>query len=491
VKAQLPIIVAVVMLTLLIGTTLFYITSTLTYTTNIRLQEQKEAVWRALDEQLTSIIVSAIANANTTAYIDFMNDMNGWNKFIGIYNDINQKVPAGGAYTRVCNVSMDWIVGNNCKLIESTRQGITREDKYNCTYCIATCYYWRVVWNQWILIGCNCSTTYYTDYDYGKFVCPGECGSNYNGPGVNEAFQWFKGNLTYILGTTYANSIARAVYSSLQNWGQIMENSGLGVTIIPYFPDVTYSVSFESDPSIPYSRFINRLRINVSVDVFSVEAGYKRFDKYVEYGFNATFYRGRMINDSFILPVYIDAYVDLNGQRSNYIVDPSRVGLRLYSRMLERINLIQGLGKIGDTPYADAVLYASYYYGNGTTLVLFKIPTNIDTYRNWNTTVISRIINATVFCPNVSQDDVFKPPRTIESNTCCGSGSCYSDVTLAFLFAGLLSVDINGLTMFSGLKVVWKIYWNPSYPGRDWYAITLASLYGDERSEFQWNVPLY
>jgi len=477
VKAQLPIIVAVVMLTLLIGTTLFYITSTLTYTTNIRLQEQKEAVWRALDEQLTSIIVSAIANANTTAYMDFMND---WNNFIGIYNDINQKVPAGGAYTRVCIafVSQNWIE-NNCKLI--------RWNLYDCKYCTATC----EVFGGFAL--CYFNTTYYTVYDYGKFVCPGECGSNYNGTGVNEAFQWFKGNLTYILGTTYANSIARAVNSSLQNWSRIMENSGLGVTIIPYPPNVTYSVSFESDPSIPYSRFINRLRINVSVDVFSVEAGYKRFDKYVEYGFNATFYRGRMINDSFILPVYIDAYVDLNGQRSNYIVDPSRVGLRLYSRMLERINLIQGLGKIGDTPYADAVLYASYYYGNGTTLVLFKIPTNIDTYRNWNTIVISRVINATVFCPDVSLYDVFKPPRTIvlERNNCCGSGSCYNDVTLAFLFAGLLSVDINGLTMFSGLKVVWKIYWNPQKPEGGWDATIFASLYGDERSEFQWNVPLY
>jgi len=435
VRAQLPIIVAVVMLTLLIGTTLFYITSTLTYTTNIQLQEQKEVIWRALDEQLTSIIVSAIANANTTAYTDFMND---WNSFIRSYNDINQR---SSYYVRICSGQR--------------------------------------------------TPPYYTIYDYEKFVCPGKCGSNYNGPGVNEAFQWFKGNLTYRLGTTYANSIARAVYSSLQEWRQIMENSGLGVTIIPYPPNVTYSVSFESNPSIPYSRFINKLRINVSVDIFSVEAGYKRFDKYVEYGFNATFYRGRIINDSFILPVYIDAYVDLNGQRSNYIVDPSRVELRLYSRMLERINLTQGLGKIGDTPYADAVLYASYYYGNGTTLVLFKIPTNINVYTYFETTVISRVINATVFCPDVSWRVVFKPPRTIVSGTCCGSGSCYNDVTLAFLFAGLLSVDINGLTMFSGLKVVWKIYWNPQNPEGGWDATILASLYGDERSNFQINVPLY
>jgi len=181
----------------------------------------------------------------------------------------------------------------------------------------------------------------------------------------------------------------------------------------------------------------------------------------------------------------------LNGQRSNYIVDPSRVGLRLYSRMLERINLIQGLGKIGDTPYTDAVLYAPYYYGNGTTLVLFKIPTNIDTYKYFETIVISRVINATVFCPDVSWRVVFKPPRTIVPGTCCGSGNCYNDVTLAFLFAGLLSVDINGLTMFSGLKVVWKIYWNPQNPTGGWDAIILASLYGDERSDFQINVPLY
>ncbi|WP_048815826.1 hypothetical protein [Desulfurococcus amylolyticus] len=272
----------------------------------------------------------------------------------------------------------------------------------------------------------------------------------------------------------------------LNNWASLVRD--IGITVIVYPPTVRYEYVFEGDSSTPFSRFSNRLRVNVSLDVFSVNAGYKHFDKYVEYGFNVTFYRGRMINDSFIIPLYITIYVDINGQRSMYIPDPSTVTLRIYSKMLERIGFINLTSDEWGSKYANGYLYASYYYGNGTTLLLFKIPVTIDTYSYWDTTVINKILNATVFCPNKSWFTTYRAPQSLASNTCCGTRSnCYSSTTQAYLFAGLLSLDINGLTVFSGVKIVWKTYFNAinnSY-------IIFASLYGDERSDFQITVPLY
>lgn len=54
------------------------------------------------------------------------------------------------------------------------------------------------------------------------------------------------------------------------------------------------------------------------------------------------------------------------------------------------------------------------------------------------------------------------------------------------MFARLLSLDINGLTVFSGVKIVWKTYFE-----KTGNYIIFASLYGDERSSFQITVPLY
>ncbi|WP_342786176.1 hypothetical protein [Desulfurococcus sp.] len=73
---------------------------------------------------------------------------------------------------------------------------------------------------------------------------------------------------------------------------------------------------------------------------------------------------------------------------------------------------------------------------------------------------------------------------------CCGEGQkdggCYPSTAPVYLFAGLLSLDINGLTVFSGVKIVWKTYFD-----KTGNYIIFASLYGDEGSSFQITVPLY
>ncbi|ADV64598.1 hypothetical protein [Desulfurococcus mucosus] len=437
-RAQLPVVIAVTLLVLLMTTTLLYTTSTLTYYSNIQVAEEKQTIWRAIDAQLDTVIVSAVASANKTAYQSFMNK---WSSEMQRYNDINQTPTR---YSRTC----------------------------------------RAITASWPTI-----------YDYTSFVCPGECGLNYSKPGVNASLDRFIQGLNSTL-QFYLNAVSSSVYSALQNWGTLMRDAG--ITVVVYPPSVDYRVGFEGNPSIPYSRFINVLRVNVSVDVFSVEAGYKHFDKYVEYGFNVTFVRGRLLCDSFILPVYIDAYVDVNGRRSLYIPDPSRIQLRVYSKMLERLSTSQTpfitLRNDSGTLYAAGSLYASYYYGNGSTLVIFKIPVNVDACKSLSLAA-GLVVNSTAFVyfdGYTIYDDTFPPPYDNPfpppKNLSCNG---YTSVTLAYLFAGLLSLDINGLTVFSGVKIVWKIYWDTQPSGYDWIITLLASVYGDERCVFQYTAPLY
>lgn len=444
-KTQLPIAVAAVIVVVLIATTLFYTTSTLTHISNIEVQSRRQEVWRLVDQQLNSIIISAIASSNTTAYNNFTSK---WLEGMKNFDDINQ---TERPYERKCTPAPNEVCKTPC-----TRSGN------------------------------NCACIWPTRYNYTGFVEGGYRTANYTGTGVKDALSRYMDILNNAL-QVYSIAVAKKVYASLNSWATLMRDAGL--TVVVYPPTVEYYIGFEGNSTVPYSRFTNILRVNVSVDVFSVEAGYKRFNKSIEYGFNATFVRGRLIEDSFIIPVYINAYVDINGQRSLYIPDPSRIQLWVYSRMLERLGFVN-LTETNGVKYAVGERYASYYYGNGTTLILFKIPlaSGINAYQDAGS-VASKVVNATMFVPSVDLDDTFKPPQNLNESWCRG---VYNDATAAYLFAGLVSVDINGLTMFSGLKIVFKVYWDttPS-SGEDWYIIMYASLYGDEKSDFQITVPLY
>ncbi|WP_198011707.1 hypothetical protein [Desulfurococcus amylolyticus] len=220
-RAQLPLVIAVTLLVFVITTTLFYMTSTLTHTSSIWMKESEESTWRSINEQLDSVIISAISGANETAYMAFKQK---WGRQVMSYNDINQ---SSITYVRRCGRS---------------------------------------------------SITYYTIYDYTSFVRPGYLTRDYDGVGVWYALNNFAGILyNQTLQVDYANAISSSVYSVLNNWASLVRD--IGITVIVYPPTVKYEYVFEGDPSTPFSRFSNRLRVNVSLDVFSVNAGYKHFVK--------------------------------------------------------------------------------------------------------------------------------------------------------------------------------------------------------------------
>ncbi|MEL9909197.1 MAG: hypothetical protein QXP97_06035 [Desulfurococcus sp.] len=425
-RSQIPIIIAVILLLALAVSTIYYTTSMLTYTSVVRFEREDVSQWSYIEEQITSIILSSLASASVNASQGFKSHY--WSSY-------KDSVVETGSWQRTCVL----INNENC----ATCGKLTNNKKY----CTAS----------WI------------SYNYDDFRCPGLCGSNYTSAGIN----WALANYTNILmdsAQVYAGLLGQIVSNYLDNWARIMNKYGL--SIYAKSINVSYNITVTSKPgdyNTSCSTSQSKLRVSVSLDAYSIYAGYRRINNYVEIAYNSTFCMGLWSNDGMILPVYLTAYVDLNGQKGVYIIDPDKTSLTIYSVMLKRLSFLNtNNGNITLKPYA------SYYINNGTVLLYFKIPAKITDFWKqeeiiWNTTVLS-----CVYC-----DDTFPPPFTTKDDKCTQK---LTKVTVAFLLAGLVETNINGLTVFNGLKIILKHYANTEY--NDWLDSIPFDLYGDEKASF-------
>lgn len=424
-RSQIPIVIAAILLLALAVSTIYYTTSMLTYTSVVRFEQEDTSQWSYIEDQITSIILSSLASAGVNASQGFKS--NYWSSY-------KDSVVETGPWQRTCNLI----------------------NKENCAACGTPS-------------GRNSCTASWISYNYDDFRCPGLCGNNYTSGGIN----WALANYTDTLmnsAQVYAGLLRQIVSAHLDNWARTMNRNGL--SIYTKSINVSYNITVTSKPgdyNTSCSISQSKLRISVSLDAYSIYAGYRRIDRYVEIAYNATFCMGLWSNDGMILPVYLTAYVDLNGQKGVYIIGPDKTSLTIYSVMLKRLYFLNTInGNITLKPYA------SYYINNGTVLLYFKIPAKITDFWKqeeiiWNTTVLS-----CAYC-----DDTFPPPFTTKDNKCKQS---LTKVTVAFLLAGLIETNINGLTVFNGLKIILKHYANTAY--NDWLDSIPFDLYGDEKAPF-------
>ncbi|MEM4538468.1 MAG: hypothetical protein QXP68_07010 [Thermosphaera sp.] len=416
-RAQLPIIIALVLVASLTITTIIYTTSTITFTSLTVLEKGGSGEWAYIAEQLDSILLTALSVASTDSAASFSNTY--WR----LYRD---SVVEYGWWTRVCRI-VDGCPG--------VRQG---------QLCNAT---------LWIL------------YNYDDFSCIGKCDANYTSPGFN----WAMGNYTFALqqaAYSYFRNARLIAQAVLENWRDMMANYGYVIYASNVGGYYTINVSSHRE----YSESISILRLNATLDIYSSWAGYRRMIRYVEIGYSTRFYTGFWSDDGIYLPVYVSAYIDANGVKTYYIINPNSTELTLYSVMLKRLYFLQtNQGNITMRPVV------SYYYGNGTTLLIFRIPSNTKNMTHqrevvWNVTVLSHI----------ESDDTFAPPLTTR-DPC----SKLPRVTVAFLWAGVLSTKIEGIDVYNGVKIVFKHYVNTENTD---YVDRLDSvpfnIYGDERAVF-------
>lgn len=412
-RGQLPIIIALVLVASLTVTTIIYTTSTITYTSLTVLETGSTGEWTYITDQLDSILLSALSAASPNASRSF--ESTYWS----LYTD---SVKEGGSWTRNCT---------------------------NVDGCPTSKGNW-------------CTATYWTRYNYDDFRCIGKCDSNYTSPGFN----WALSNYTFALQQAAYSYFYRARVVAevmLNNWRDMMVSYGYVI----YTSNIGgfYRINIASYGN--YSESTTVMRLNATLDIYSATAGYRRMIRYVEIGYTARFYSGLWSDDGIYLPVYVNAYVDLNGVKAYYIINPDETSLTVYSVMLKRLSFLNTTG--GNVTLKPIV---SYYYGNGTTLLIFRIDA---TDRNmWNQ---EGVVWREVVLSHRDYDDTFAPPLTTTDPS-----SKLTRVTVAFLWAGLLSTRIEGINLYNGVKIVFKHYANTAYG--DWLDSVPFDIYGDERAVF-------
>jgi len=440
VRAQIPIIIAAVLLLALTVTTIYYTTSTLTYTGVVKYESTESVTWGSLSDQVLSILISSLAAANTNASNRFTNTY--WSR-----GSLDAVQESSVSRQRICpyKSTLDGRPPGPC----SSCGGSYDSKQKTCT------------------IDLNL-------YNYDDFVCIGLCNANYTSRGIS----WAIGNWTSALNdstVSYTSALREAISSSISKWSSII--SSYGFTVYNRDVNISYTINVSSSPggyASSCSTSTAKLRVSLSLDVFSVTMGYRRVNYYIEAGYNATFCMGLWLYDGILLPVYVSAYLDLNGDRSTYIVSPEQVMLVLNSTVLKRLSFLNtSNGNVALKPYA------SYYMSNGTVLLYFKIPAK-DT-NTWNQEVVvwRDLVLSCAYC-----DDTFQPLTSINTidtrrNPC---GDTTPSVTLAYLIPGIIRVNINGLDVFNGVKIILKHYVNTNYG--DWLDSIPFDFYGDERASF-------
>lgn len=415
-RGQLPIIIALVLVASLTVTTIIYTTSTITYTSLTVLETGSAGEWTYITEQLDSILLSALSAASPNASKSF--EITYWN----LYSD---SVKERGSWTRACTI-VDGCPG--------TRRG---------SQCIAA---------LWTL------------YNYDDFRCIGKCDLNYTSPG----FSWSMSNYTFALQQAAYSYFYRARMVAevmLNNWRDML--ASYGYVIYTSSIGGFYRINIASYGN--YSESTTVMRLNATLDIYSATAGYRRMIRYVEIGYTARFYSGLWSDDGIYLPVYVNAYVDLNGVKAYYIINPDETSLTVYSVMLKRLSFLNTTG--GNVTLKPIV---SYYYGNGTTLLIFRI--NATDRNMWNQ---EGVVWREVVLSHRDYDDTFAPPLTTAD-----SSSKLTRVTVAFLWAGLLSTRIEGINLYNGVKIVFKHYANTQPAGWDWLDSVPFNIYGDEKAVF-------
>jgi hypothetical protein len=426
-KAEMPIVIALALVLSLIIATIYYTTSTLTYISASTGMEER--MWSTLGDEVDSIILATLSRlgnqSSTLFYTTF------WSNYKEAFNFSTRP------------------------LVRWFQPGVVIDPSENCPDYMV----WDIV------------------YNYDDYKCFGLCESNYSSFGFNKSLSSFL-NAVNLSSQMVANNLSSNLYNALLNWANIMSRLGYVVYSNGIGVNVTYNTVITSDGTTGASYSWASLHIDLFVDVYNPYLGYKRLTRFIEIGFNATFQQGYWKYDGLYLPVYVSAYVNLNGVVSNYIVNPSTTTLTVYSGSLRLLNFTStSNGNITLQPVA------SYYYGNGTTYLVYRIPINQSYQWPWLQEVVvwSNLVLSSAYC-----DDSYPPPYNL---TKPDPKNAYLDmlrrrVTVAYLWAGLLNVDINGFNLTNGLKIVFKYYANTIPPGWDWVDSVPFDLYGDERASF-------
>ncbi|MEZ0393801.1 MAG: hypothetical protein ABWK00_01965, partial [Desulfurococcaceae archaeon] len=168
-RGQIPVLIAVALVAGIIMASMAYASLRLA---SARISTGNASEWKALEDQLDSVILAAIAGASPSASQAFLSTFNS------TYGD----------YLKVDKLAM--------RLDESKVNPLW--SNYSCDKCYGASP------PSWIL------------YNFNDFLCPGDCVSNYTSKGFSNEMENFNKSLGNSTGK-YSYAVSRAVLSAISN----------------------------------------------------------------------------------------------------------------------------------------------------------------------------------------------------------------------------------------------------------------------------------
>ncbi|MEM3926301.1 MAG: hypothetical protein QXU13_01790 [Desulfurococcaceae archaeon] len=420
-RGVLPIIAALAMFIALVIATTYFVTANLS--TIINTLETGREEKQVFEEELRSIVLTALRTSSEEASMEFLN------KFVSNYQE--------------------WFF-----------EGITIMRRVG---------------------GSTLSIKLYNYDDYnGKSYNNVNCGVNItciNVFGSNEANYNLRGYLNSL--NSFVNALAMASQSvanryrviilrTLDQWINIRRQFGYTIEYNPDNVIVYYMVDVKNTSTIG-SISLTNLTVYLSLDIYSPWSGYMRIYHNLTILVNTTFYRGWRDLTGLFNPVNIMVKIYVNNVENNYIVNPDDLELYIYSKTLNRlpsINSVNGSARMN--------VNASFYRGNGVNEVIFKLPFRDD--KNIYTLGLEAITGLSLAGNGQNaDDDVFKPPES--ANVSSISNRIIDRHSMVFLWAGLMRLDIDGINLHSGIVFVFKYFFDTSPGIYDWF-LPLRALYG-------------
>ncbi|MEM4436915.1 MAG: hypothetical protein QXO22_08230 [Thermosphaera sp.] len=419
-KASIPIIIASILFTALIVSTLFYATASTTLMLK-RYDTYSREVEHAKNE-LAGVILVALRNAAYEADRVF----NG--NFTMMWQD-----PVSGEHFRDGNfVNREYRGKSGCK-IEVWLYNYDDHSK-NC--------------------GTNERCDYSTNY------------SDYNLIGFNKSRDNFKSIVEKA--SVLAGNVYRAyLQSALAAWSSVRKN--LGYTI-DYFGDVVYSITVNHSPSTG-SYTTTNLTAYVSAEIYHPSIGLMRVNTTVSIIVNASFYRGWRDYDSSYIPINITTKIYRDGVETTYLLSPGDVEMKLQSKIFNRLNTSLPVSSGGTV---SSSLTSLHYLANGLSQAVFKITTNPgkNTY-----SLVLEVIRGFSLADATSMTSCSEPPRNATESTI--DRDTVKRHVLVFFVAGNIRVFVDRVWIHAPLIMVFKHYYYANVSENRWESRRVFVLYGD------------
>ncbi|MEM1808400.1 MAG: hypothetical protein QXL31_03290 [Thermosphaera sp.] len=290
--------------------------------------------------------------------------------------------------------------------------------------------------------------------------------SDYNLKGFNISRNNFKSIVEEA--SILAGNVYRAyLQSALAAWSSVRKN--LGYTI-DYFGDVVYSINVNHSPSTG-SYTTTNLTAYASAEIYHPSIGLMRVNTTVSIIVNASFYRGWRDYDSSYIPVNITTKIYRDGVETTYLLSPGDVEMKLQSKIFNRLNTSLPVSSGGTV---SPSLTSLHYLANGLSQAVFKITTNPgkNTY-----SLVLEVIRGFSLADATSMTNCSKPPMnatesTIDRNT-------VDRHVLVFFVAGNIRVFVDRVWIHAPLIMVFKHYYYANVLERRWESRRVLVLYGD------------